>query len=70
MAYAEAAGAAREAPVGNERTLSAQVHALDIRRWIEHFLHARAALGPFVGDDHAVAALHPPTEYSLAGIFL
>ena len=70
MPDAQATGAATETAIGDERTLLAQVHALDIRCGIEHLLHAGAALGPLVGDDDAVALLHLPAKDALAGVLL
>ena len=70
VADAEAASATRETTVGNQGSLLAQVHTLYIRGGIEHLLHARTALWPLVGDDHAVATLHLAAKNTLAGIFL
>ena len=70
MANAQTTGTAREATVGNQRTLLTHVHRLDIAGGIQHLLHAWSALGTFVSDNHAVAFLHFSTQNALTGIFL
>ena len=70
VADAQAARAAREASVGDEGALLAEVHTFDIRGRVEHLLHSGPALGSFVGDNDAVARLHPSAQDALAGIFL
>src|SRR5690606_7392960 len=57
MADAEAAGAAREAPVGDERHLVAHALAVEAGRGRQHLTHARAALGALVADDENLAFL-------------
>ena len=53
----QARGTAGETTVGEQRTRLAQPLGLEIGRRVEHFLHARTALRPFVADDHDVAFL-------------
>ncbi|MCY1175363.1 hypothetical protein D9M73_155980 [compost metagenome] len=51
MADAEAARAAREATVGDQRNLFAQPKAIKRSRGRKHLTHAGAALRPFIADD-------------------
>ena len=51
MADGQARGATREAPVGQKRAGFAQTFGFQIAGGIEHFLHARPALWPFIADD-------------------
>ena len=70
MANAQTAGSAREASVGDEGTLLAEVHALDVRCGIEHLLHARSALRTFMSDDHTVAAFDLSSKNALTSSLL
>jgi len=58
MADGQAGGAAGEAPVGKQGAFLAQAPGLQVAGGIEHFLHARAALGAFVADHHHVSGHH------------
>src|SRR5438045_8732180 len=57
MADAEAARAAREATVGDQRNLVACTLAVKRRGGGQHLAHAGAALGALVADDEDVAVL-------------
>jgi len=57
VADGQARGTAGKTTVGEQRTRLAQPLGLEIGRRVEHFLHARTALRPFVADDHDVAFL-------------
>ena len=70
MSNAQAAGATRESSVGNKGTLFAEMAAFDVGGGIKHFLHARTALGTFVGDDDAIARLHLTSENALTSVVL
>ncbi len=52
MADAQARGAAGEAPVGEQGAGFAQAFGFEVARGVKHFLHAGAAFGAFVADNH------------------
>ena len=70
MADGKARGTAAETAVGEEGALFPQMDRLEIGGGIQHFLHARTALGAFVGDDDDIPALHFPAQDAVAGRFL
>src|SRR5690606_16715376 len=49
---------AGETTIGEQRTGFAQAFGFQVRGWVEHFLHARAAFRTFVANDDDVAFLH------------
>src|SRR5260370_38798981 len=57
MADAEAARAARESAVGDQRHLVSDVETVERRRGRQHLAHARATLGSLVADDENFAVL-------------
>jgi hypothetical protein len=57
VADGQARGAAGEAPVGDQRAGLAQALGLQVAGRVEHLLHAGAALGALVADQHHVAGL-------------
>src|SRR3546814_20841938 len=65
MTDREARRAAGEAAVGEKGAGGAEALRLQITGRVEHFLHARPALGAFVADDDDVdgAALTPPNAH-------
>ena len=70
VADAGAARAAGEAAVRDERDGFAEARAHDVGGGGEHFLHAGAAAGAFVADDHDVAGLDFSGEDAVARLFL
>ena len=70
MADGKAGGAAAETAVGEEGAFLPQVDGLQVGSRIQHFLHAGAAAGTFVGDDDDVAALHLSAQDAVTGRFL
>ena len=54
----QARGTTREATVGQQGAVLAQALGLQVTGRVEHFLHARTALGTFVADDDDIAGLH------------
>ena len=70
VADAEAARAAGEAPVGDERDLLAGALAVERRRRRQHLAHAGAALGALVADDDDVAVLVLARLDRREGVFL
>ncbi len=70
VADGQARGAAGEATVGEQGAGFAQAFGFQVRRRVEHFLHARAAFRTFVTDDHDVASLHFVGEDAAYGAVL
>ena len=70
MTDAKSTGSTAETAVCNQCTFLAHVHALDIRRGVQHLLHARTSLGTFVRDDDTVTFLYLAAQDTLAGILL
>src|SRR5262245_34644838 len=72
MADTEAARAAGEAAIGDQRHLLADAQAIERGRRRQHFAHAWPALGTFVADDDHIAllelALHHGVERCLLRI--
>src|SRR5690606_13070490 len=66
MADRQARAGARETPVGDERALRIEAASLQERRRLEHLLHSRAALRPFVADQHDVARSYTVAEDAFA----
>ena len=62
--------APRETTIGQQRTGRPQTHRLQVAGGIEHLLHARAALGALVADDHHIAGHHIATQDAGHGVFL
>src|SRR5690606_26855358 len=59
-----------EASVRQQSRGSAQAFRLQIRRGVEHFLHAGAALGAFVADDDDITGLDLVAENPFNRVFL
>ena len=70
MADGQTGGAAGIAAVGQHGDLLADTLALDERRWVQHLLHARAALRALVTDDQRHTGLQSVVEDDLDGLFL
>src|SRR3546814_19927219 len=62
MADRQARGSPRKASVGDQRARGTQPLRLEIAGRIEHFLHPRPALRPFVADPDHVARLDLPGQ--------
>jgi hypothetical protein len=58
----QARGAAREAPVGQQRAGLAETLGLQVAGGVQHLLHARAAARALVAHDHHVAFLHQAVQ--------
>src|SRR5690606_17518994 len=56
---------AREAAVGEQGAALAQTLGFEIAGRVQHFLHARPALGPLVADHHDIASLDLVAEDGL-----
>ena len=70
MSNAQPRRSAAEASVGNKGAFLAEVHTLDVRRGIKHFLHSRSSFRAFVCYHHDIAAFHFSSEYAFASVFL
>ena len=70
VADGQAARAAAEPSVRQQRALRAQVFGLDIRRGVQHLLHPRSAARSLVADHHHVAGCDPVAQNPLAGFVL
>jgi hypothetical protein len=70
VADRQAGGAARETAVGEQGAGFAEPLGLQLRGWVEHFLHAGAAFRAFVADHHHVAGLDAVGQNRLDGVFL
>src|SRR3546814_7376905 len=62
MADRQARGSPRKASVGDQRARGTQPLRLEIAGRIEHFLHPRPALRPFVADHDHLARLDLPGQ--------
>src|SRR3546814_12832228 len=67
MTDREARRAAGEAAVGEKGAGGAEALRLQITGRVEHFLHARPALGAFVADDDDVAGADLTPQYAHHG---
>ena len=67
---AEARRPAGEAPVGDEGANLAEPLAFQKRGRVEHLLHSRTALGPFIDDHHHVAGMDLVARDRVAGRLL
>src|SRR5690606_16163736 len=65
VADGQSRGAAGEAAIGQQRAGLSETFRLQIAGRIEHLLHAGAALGTLVADDHDVARLDLIAEDAL-----
>ena len=59
-----------KAAVGNQRAGFVEVLGFEVRRGVEHLLHAGTSLGSFVADDDRLARLHFVAENALDSLFL
>ncbi len=55
MANGQSTGAAGKTTVGQQGTGLAETLGFQIAGRVEHFLHARSALGSFIADNHDIA---------------
>ena len=70
MADGQTRGAARETAVGQQGAGFAQAFGFQVRRRVQHLLHARAAFRAFVTDDHDVTGLHFISQNAAHGAVL
>ena len=70
MTDGDTGGTARETAIGDQCALLTQAQSLEVRGRVEHFLHARSALGAFVGDDDDVAFLNLLAQNRFNSLFL
>ena len=70
VADREPRGSTAESPIGDQRADGAELLRLDVGGRVEHFLHARPALGAFVADQDDVAWFDLTAEYRVAGALL
>ena len=62
--------ASRESTIGEQRALFAQSTTFDVRRRIEHLLHARPTLRAFVANDNYITSDNFFTQDALDGSVL